>query len=495
MEEIPSDSCMRKRLDAAGPAHLRPVFTEIFAALQRGKELERFTALDGRCLLSINGTEHCRGRTGSAAAPAAPMRDRTRHGWQVDRPRRPDQPVCGSFTRTSHISNLLNMAPCRNPLDRFHRLCWFHHMVKQPDIVKPVGSVAMDAVRALLEHVPNILIIGVRNEQYLESGHQIDARIDLDHDGSQYALLMEIKPNGAPRFARSAVYQLESYIAHLHRSEHRDDTGQFIPMLVSPYLSPESRSICLDHNVAFLDLYGNAHLAFGNVYIERSVPGRPKSETRAQRSLFTPRAGAILRVLLREPTRAWRVTDLAEAANASLGHVSNVRKALLDRECVEIRDDGLVLAQPGALLNTWRENYRQPAGHHISGYTVLHGDQLRNRLSGSLNSGLKPPRAICASNSAAEWIAPYARCGTQSFYADEPGAQILQETLQLTHAAQGTNVILRTPNDETLFEDAVEPAPGIFCANPVVTYLDLWNGNDRDREAADHLAAKCFPWL
>ena len=22
------------------------------------------------------------------------------------------------------------------------------------------------------------------------------------------------------------------------------------------------------------------------------------------------------------------------------------------------------------------------------------------------------------------------------------------------------------------------PAPGIFCASPIVTYLDLWNGND-----------------
>ena len=368
-------------------------------------------------------------------------------------------------------------------------------MVKPHEIEKRVESTAVDAVRALLERVPSTQIIGVRHEQHLGSGHQLDARIDLDHDGSRYALLMEFKSNGAPRFARSAIYQLESYIAHLHRSEHLDDTRQFIPMLVSSYLSPESRSICLNHNVAYLDLYGNAHLAFGPVFIERSVPDRPKSEARAQRSLFTPKAGAILRVLLRDPARAWRVTDLAEAANASLGHVSNVRKALLDREWVEIRDDGLVLIQPDALLKSWRENYRQPAGHHISGYTVLHGEQLRNRLSGSLNPGPQPPRAICASNSAAQWIAPYVRGGTHSFYADEPGARILQEALQLTHAAQGANVILRIPNDETLFEDAVEPAPGIFCASPVVTYLDLWNGNDRDREAADHMAAKCFPWL
>ncbi len=372
-------------------------------------------------------------------------------------------------------------------------------MVKLNETVKPMESTvldaALDAVPALLEHIPNIQLIGVHHEQHLASDYHLDARIDLVHDGICYALLMEIKSNGAPRFARSAVYQLESYIAHLHRSENQDVTRQFIPMLVSPYLSPDARSICLDHNVAYLDLYGNAHLAFGNVYIERSVPDRPKSETRAERSLFTPKAGAILRVLLRNPARAWRVTHLAKAANASLGHVSNVRKALLDREWIEIRDEGLVLVRPDALLKSWRENYRQPTGHHISGYTILHGDQLRTRLSESLSPGRQPPRAVCASNSAAQWFAPYIRGGTHRFYADEPGAQILKETLQLTHTARGANVVLCIPNDETLFEDTVEPAPGIFCANPVVTYLDLWNSNDRDREAADHLAAKCFSWL
>ena len=347
----------------------------------------------------------------------------------------------------------------------------------------------------LLERVPNAKIIEVRNEQHLAPDYQLDARIDFDHDGLRYALIVEIKSNGAPRFARHGVYKLESCIAHLHRSSRHDAVRQFIPMLFSSYLSPESRSICVNHNVAYLDLCGNAHLAFGGVYIERSVAIRPKPETRALRSLFTPRAAAILRVLLRDPARSWRVASLAEAANASLGHVSNVRKALLEREWIEIRGDGLVLVKPDTLLKSWRENYRQPTGQHISGYTLLHGDQLRHKLSGNLSSGPLPPRAIFASNSAAQWFAPFVRSGTHSFYADQPGAQMLEEVLCLTQAAQGANVIVRIPNDESLFDDAVQPAPNIFCANPIITYLDLWNGNDRDREAADHMAVKCFPWL
>ena len=68
-------------------------------------------------------------------------------------------------------------------------------------------------------------------------------------------------------------------------------------MLVSPYLSPESRAICRDHDVAHLDLEGNARWVFDGVYFDRSVSSRPKPETRALRSIFTPMAAAILRAL------------------------------------------------------------------------------------------------------------------------------------------------------------------------------------------------------
>ena len=56
-------------------------------------------------------------------------------------------------------------------------------------------------------------------------------------------------------------------------------------------------------------------------------------------------------------------------------------------------------------------------------------------------------------------------------------------------------MVLHVPTDESLFDDASEPAPNVFCTSPIVTYLDLWKGNDREREAAEHLAGEFFPWL
>lgn len=367
--------------------------------------------------------------------------------------------------------------------------------MKTPFSVNDLEVAALHAASDLLADVPHLRAHPVRHDHPHGSGHPIDGRIEFEHGDDTYGLVIDVKRDGAPRFVRSAVYRLKGYLAHVDQSDHEDSNRRWIPMLVSPYLSPESRSICLDHGVAYLDLVGNAHLAFGHVYIDRAVADRPVSETRALRSIFAPKAAAILRVLLRRPDSAWRVAELAEAADASLGHVSNVRKALLAREWIEKRKDGIVLVQPGALLTNWRKEYRRPAGRHIRRYTLLHGDQVSKQLSGRLNATPPHPRAILSSHSAARWLAPFGRGGRDSFYADEPGARMLQKVLKLTHVDRGANVTVSIPRDESLFDDAAQPAPGVYCASPIVTYLDLWLGSDRDREAAGYLASKYFPWL
>ena len=353
----------------------------------------------------------------------------------------------------------------------------------------------MDAVQELLGNVPSVQVGSVKYEHRIADNLRIDGRIGFSHGGERYQLIVEVKSDGAPRHVRSGVFQLKGYLAHLHQLGQTEMGERWIPMFAGPYLSPQSRAICMDHDVAYLDFVGNSHLAFGDVYIDRAVAGQPKSETRSLRSIFTPKAAAILRVMLRDPVRPWRVVELAERAQASLGHVSNVRKALLSREFIEKQDKGVVLINPDGLLKVWRDNYRQPQGRLSRGYTRFHGRQLDERLRGVLNPHRHGPRAIYSSNSAAGWLAPFARDGTHSFYVDGEGEQLLRDVLELSPAAIGPNVALCEPFDDTLFDDAVEPGPGIFCTSPVITYLDLWNGNERQREAASHLAGEFFPWL
>ncbi len=202
----------------------------------------------------------------------------------------------------------------------------------------------------------------------------------------------------------------------------------------------------------------------------------------------------MLRVLLRDPRRAWRVQELAEAAGVSLGQISNVRTALRDREWAHVTSDGMNLAEPGALLDAWRDAYVPPAGKREGFYSVLHGGAFEEAVRGLSRQSAPTGLVALASFSAAQWFAPYGRTGMQYFYVDEAGLERLRSTLKLSSAAKGENVSVTVLQDAGLFQDVVEPAPGIICTSPVQTYLDLAVAGERGREAAEHLRREKLSW-
>jgi Transposase DDE domain len=56
IERVPCDTAMREILDPVEPESLRPLFTHVFRALQRGKALEEMVFVDGHYLLALDGT-------------------------------------------------------------------------------------------------------------------------------------------------------------------------------------------------------------------------------------------------------------------------------------------------------------------------------------------------------------------------------------------------------------------------------------------------------
>jgi len=58
LDRIPCDTQMRTILDPVNPADIRPLFSDVFRRLQRGKVLERFVYLNGHYLISLDGTKY-----------------------------------------------------------------------------------------------------------------------------------------------------------------------------------------------------------------------------------------------------------------------------------------------------------------------------------------------------------------------------------------------------------------------------------------------------
>lgn len=351
--------------------------------------------------------------------------------------------------------------------------------------MKEAEARAAEALHRLLENIPILHVEGIDAEA-VSGDWEPDLIARLVVDGKRHLLICEYKSIGQPRFARSALLELRNYVAQR--------APEATPVFIAPYISPAVRKMCEEKGVGYLDLEGNARIAFGGVFIERMVTDKPVVEQRELKSLFRPKSAQVLRAMLRDPGRAWRVTELSEISGVSLGHVSNVRTGLIDREWARASDDGLILSEPDALLDAWRDSYAAPAGERSGFYTPLHGSALEDAARSALRVEDTHGRAAFASFSAAQWLAPYGRTGTHYFFADKDGLRKLQAALKLAPALKGENVIVTVPKDLGLLADTVEPAPGAICTSPVQTYLDLSIAGERGAEAADHLRQERLSW-
>ena len=350
---------------------------------------------------------------------------------------------------------------------------------------KKFETQAAEALRDLLGQVS---VVKLKDIDLQPSGPDagVDIVAQIKVSGKRHTLVCECKSNGQPRHVRTALFELRDYVSRLGKNT--------TPILIAPYLSPEGQALCRESETGFLDLAGNARLVFNGVFIERIVENKPRAARRELKSLFKPKSAQILRVMLRDPKRAWRVTELADAADVSLGHVSNVRTALLDREWARVSPEGLCLSEPDKLLDAWRDAYEPPVGRRLRFYTTLHSSAFEEAARKSLRTSENNGQAVFASFSAARWWAPFARVSTHFFYADDAGLNRLQELLKLSSVSKGENVIITLPKDRGLLLDTIEAAPGILCTSPVQTYLDLTASGERGREAADHLRREKLTW-
>ena len=111
------------------------------------------------------------------------------------------------------------------------------------------------------------------------------------------------------------------------------------------------------------------------------------------------------------------MTDLSAAARVSLGHVSNVRKLLLDQEWAAAERTGLRVTRPDDLLQAWGSAYRPRIRVRETLYTALHGERLDAAVRAALADAGSGSHLLLASFSAARWLAPYARQATTFFFA------------------------------------------------------------------------------
>ena len=262
-----------------------------------------------------------------------------------------------------------------------------------------------------------------------------------DRSGSGRPILVDARPRTTPAELDKA------YNNPLARRMRRDADSPIL--VVSPYLSPRSRTVLEAASINYLDLTGNTRIAIDYPGLSVRTEGAQREPTprrRPDRGISGPAAGRIIRALT-DFTPPYSVTHLAEIAGVSAGYCSRTLQAL-EREALLRRDNrGTV------------EEVDWPAMLRRRGNAVVLFDKGRTKTyiarSGvqrtleALSNIDDQDYAVTGSFAAARIKAVTAPVGL-AVYTRQPGA--LVEALNLLPADQGADVHLVRPADQGVFD-------------------------------------------
>lgn len=363
--------------------------------------------------------------------------------------------------------------------DCFHLIYWFQPMLKQPILMKEdaLRKQSEQALLSCLKEIPFLRIKKIKAE--LKNGElRPDLMIQCLDGREEKILIIEAKESGQPKSARDAINQLLVYLNAAPKS---------YAIFSAPYISPQTAAMCLKSGIGYLDLAGNCSLQFDQVFIKKEGNPNPFSEKRDLRSLYSPKAERALRALLNQPKLSWKVTELRVAADISLGQAHNVKKLLLDREWLKMTKNGFQLAQPGALLKEWSENYDFRRNTVNDFYSMLPLPELEAKLA-VLCEKEKLPYAFTGLSGSAR-VASSGRYQRATAYVETDDLAKLVKDLGLKEVASGANLTILTPYDAGVFYGKT-PYDGAQVVGPIQLYLDLLGFRGRGEEAAALLLEK-----
>ena len=120
-------------------------------------------------------------------------------------------------------------------------------MVKKKEIIKTVEK----KLKEILREIPAISLIKVATNVKISSSFLADIKLEISINNKRKIIIVEIKGVGEPRYIRSAVQQLSSYL-----TKNIDAYG----VIAAPYISEKTSEICKEANIGYIDLSGNCFL-------------------------------------------------------------------------------------------------------------------------------------------------------------------------------------------------------------------------------------------
>jgi hypothetical protein len=123
------------------------------------------------------------------------------------------------------------------------------------------GKHAVDALKAIIGQVSAFKLKEIQHES-TGPHREIDILAHIDVYGRSHTLACKVTTGEQAHQIRPALRELRRAVTRL--------SGNAMPVLIAPHLSPEARMLCWENEVGFLDLEGNAYLVSGEAFIAKN---------------------------------------------------------------------------------------------------------------------------------------------------------------------------------------------------------------------------------
>lgn len=310
-----------------------------------------------------------------------------------------------------------------------------------------------------------------------------DADLVLRWQRKTYRFLVECKAGSTPKEVAQAA-EMATRSAKPPRS---------YPLVFAPYLSDSQFRSLLERDVSGVDLCGNALITVpGEVLVYRSGAPNRFPSSGIIKNIYRKNSSIVVRAFLLVPTYD-SISELmheikARGAVITQATASKVSSSL-DQDLIVERTRGpaprtkrLRLIQPGKLLDLLAENYERPLiRQRTSAKSSVSPEELRGRLA-EWGRNAKEKIALTGSSSATQYVV-MAREPIQSFYCSNLQSLLKSLGRKIEETSRFPDMELLEVEDGFVYFDVRDG----LASSPIQAYLELMQGDKREREAAEQL--------
>lgn len=341
---------------------------------------------------------------------------------------------------------------------------------------------------ATLQKMPNI------SSAHLEGfGGLADSGIDFAVaaviNEKPVRFLVQAKNTLFPRDVRAVFWKFRSFPNKPTATAL--DSAPVIPMLAAVAISDGAKELLQRERIGYFERGGSLFLAGENLFVLIDKPAT-KTSRKIDRPLFSGNRSSVIHALLLNPEKWFSTNELARLVHVSPSTASVVLSELQKRDLVDVQGKGpkkvRKLSRPGILLDEWAKQTALRPKPIIRRYYVplIKPEELMKRIN-----------HVCVENQTAyvithEWAAqlysPFLSNISQvkcRIFPNVPVALIAGE-LNARQVEEGSNWGVIESESIRDMEFAQEIGE-VRVQSPILVYLDLWSGEGRSRELAEHL--------